>query len=79
LPTLKRKRERVEHMAALAYDEIPAFMAKLRAIDDNLHRAVPGGLSFSSQNLSEARRADIAREAAQARELRQMSAQPSAA
>ena len=39
LPTLKRKRERVEHMAALAYDEMPAFMAKLRAIDDSLHRA----------------------------------------
>jgi integrase len=36
---LPPKRERVEHMAALPYDEIPAFMAKLRAIDDSLHRA----------------------------------------
>lgn len=36
---LPAKRERVEHMAALPYDEIPAFMSKLRAIDDSLHRA----------------------------------------
>jgi integrase len=36
---LPPKHERVEHMAALPYDEIPAFMAKLRAIDDSLHRA----------------------------------------
>jgi len=36
---LKRKVERVTHMAALSYDEMPAFMAKLRAIDDSLHRA----------------------------------------
>jgi integrase len=39
MPTLKRKRERVTHMAALPYDDIPAFMAKLRDTDDSLHRA----------------------------------------
>jgi integrase len=36
---LPAKSERVEHMAALPYDEIPAFMAKLRGIDDSLRRA----------------------------------------
>lgn len=36
---LPAKSERVEHMAALPYDEIPAFMSKLRTIDDSLHRA----------------------------------------
>jgi integrase len=36
---LEPKSERVEHMAALPYSEIPAFMAKLRATDDSLHRA----------------------------------------
>jgi integrase len=39
MPSLPKKSERVEHMAALAYDEMPAFMAKLRALDDSLHRA----------------------------------------
>jgi integrase len=39
LPTLPKKRTRVAHMAALPYAGMPAFMAKLRAIDDSLHRA----------------------------------------
>src|SRR5262249_43758326 len=33
------KRVRVQHMRALPYDEMPAFMEKLRATDDSLHRA----------------------------------------
>ena len=37
LPTLPKKRK--QHMAALPYPELPAFMEKLRAIDDSLHRA----------------------------------------
>jgi opacity protein-like surface antigen len=37
LPTLPKNRK--QHMAALPYGEIPAFMAKLRATDDSLHRA----------------------------------------
>src|SRR6516165_5761999 len=37
LPTLPKNRK--QHMAALPYGEMPAFMAKLRATDDNLHRA----------------------------------------
>jgi integrase len=36
---LPAKSERVQHMVALPYDEIPTFMSKLRAIDDSLHRA----------------------------------------
>src|SRR6516225_5692894 len=36
LPTLPKKRK--QHMAALPYPELPAFMAKLRATDDSLHR-----------------------------------------
>jgi len=39
MPSLPKKSERVEHMPALAYGEMPAFMAKLRALDDSLHRA----------------------------------------
>jgi integrase len=39
LSPLPPKRTRVQHMAALAYEELPAFMAKLRALDDSLHRA----------------------------------------
>jgi len=39
MPTLKRKRERITHMVALPHEEMPAFMAKLRATDDSLHRA----------------------------------------
>jgi integrase len=38
MPTVPKKRERVKHMRALDYVEIPAFMAKLRAIDDRLPR-----------------------------------------
>ena len=37
LPTLPKNRK--QHMAALPFAEMPAFMAKLRAIDDSLHRA----------------------------------------
>jgi integrase len=36
---LPAKSERVEHMAALPYHEVPDFMSKLRATDDSLHRA----------------------------------------
>jgi len=39
MPPLPPKRSRVKHMAALPYDEMPAFMAQLRALDDSLHRA----------------------------------------
>src|SRR5262249_42636526 len=39
MPALPRKGERVQHMKALPYDEVPAFMEKLRDTDDNLHRA----------------------------------------
>jgi integrase len=37
LPTLPKNRK--QHMAALPYGEIPAFMENLRATDDSLHRA----------------------------------------
>jgi integrase len=37
LPTLPKNRK--QHMAALPYGEMPAFMTKLRAADDSLHRA----------------------------------------
>jgi integrase len=37
LPALPKNRK--QHMAALPYADMPAFMAKLRATDDSLHRA----------------------------------------
>jgi integrase len=45
LPRLRKKRDRITHMAALPYEEMPAFMAKLRGIDDILHR--PRALEFT--------------------------------
>src|SRR5262249_25462476 len=38
LGALPKKSERVQHMPALPYEDIPAFMAKLRGVDDSLHR-----------------------------------------
>jgi integrase len=37
LAPLKAKRERIRHMAALAYEQMPAFMTKLRAMDDTMY------------------------------------------
>jgi integrase len=45
LPRLRKKRERITHMAALPHEDMPAFMAKLRSIDDILHR--PRALEFT--------------------------------
>jgi integrase len=39
LPALRRKRERIKHMRALPYPEMPAFIAKLRALGDSRPRA----------------------------------------
>src|SRR5262249_55855542 len=39
MPALPKKSTRVRHMVALPHKEMAAFMAALRAIDDNLHRA----------------------------------------
>jgi len=39
MPKLRPKSEWVTHMAAVPYEEMPAFMSRLRDMDDSLHRA----------------------------------------